>query len=168
MHVVLYDLSAESVVSVSEGIAGFFASWPELEGPARYGIPAKVDDEVRRILASLREGDERSAACLLLSDLVMRVILLEGGGPPCAVAAFRRFQSRDALRSAARRFDLTGRETQVLGLVLRGMRAAEIARRLGLSETTVADYFKHLRAKSGAHTRSGMLAAMLGWGERGP
>lgn len=49
---------------------------------------------------------------------------------------------------------LTARERQVLGLISRGLRNADVARQLGLSETTVASHIKSIYRKLGISSRA--------------
>lgn len=49
---------------------------------------------------------------------------------------------------------LTERETQVLGLIARGLRNAEVAREMGIAETTVAGYIKIVYRKLGIGSRA--------------
>ncbi|OWU85013.1 LuxR family transcriptional regulator [Oceanicola sp. 22II-s10i] len=50
--------------------------------------------------------------------------------------------------------DLTDRETEVLALIGRGLRNAEVARDLGIAETTVAGYIKAVYRKLGISSRA--------------
>lgn len=71
---------------------------------------------------------------------------------------------------------LTARETEVLGLIARGLRIADAALALGLAEGTVATHIKAIyrklgigsRAEAALHaTRLGLLGAERGGGTRG-
>ena len=72
------------------------------------------------------------------------------------------------MRAAAKRFKLTAREQDVVTLLLMGMGASDVARRLGLSEPTVHDYYTRLRRKTATRTLSGMIATLLGWSDPDP
>jgi len=48
---------------------------------------------------------------------------------------------------------LTARERQVMSLVAEGMTDAQVARRLGVAESTVSKHLEHVYAKSGARSR---------------
>jgi DNA-binding NarL/FixJ family response regulator len=62
---------------------------------------------------------------------------------------------------------LTDRETDVLALISRGLRNAEVARELGLAESTVAGYIKTIYRKLGISSRAEAAwhATRLGLGE---
>lgn len=55
---------------------------------------------------------------------------------------------------------VSGREAEVVGAVLEGLRNAEIARRLFITEWTVKDHLKHVFSKLGVSSRSGLLKAL--------
>ena len=55
---------------------------------------------------------------------------------------------------------VSGREADVVGAVLEGLRNAEIARRLFITEWTVKDHLKHVFSKLGVASRSGLLKAL--------
>jgi DNA-binding NarL/FixJ family response regulator len=67
-------------------------------------------------------------------------------------------------RAAEARPSLTPRETEVLGLIARGMRVGEAARLLGLTEHTVAGYVKGIYQKLNVSSRAeaALEAAKLG------
>lgn len=54
---------------------------------------------------------------------------------------------------------LTRRQTEVMDLVADGLSDAQIARRLGLSESTVGKHLEHIYTRTGSHTR--VQAALL-------
>jgi DNA-binding NarL/FixJ family response regulator len=64
--------------------------------------------------------------------------------------------------------DLTPRETEVLSLIARGLRNAEVAAALGLTLHTVAGYVKSVYAKLGISSRAeaAQRAIRMGLNER--
>ncbi len=64
----------------------------------------------------------------------------------------------DACDEAARRFGLTPRERQILGLLCRGRSRPYIAETLYLSENTVRNHAKHVYEKMGVHDRQSLLS----------
>ena len=69
----------------------------------------------------------------------------------------------DNIIRAAGRFSLTRRQTEVLGLVLQGSTAGEIAKSLSISEHTAQGYIKGLLSKTSSRNRSAMVAKVLEW-----
>ena len=59
---------------------------------------------------------------------------------------------------------LTGREAQVARLAAEGLTDAQIAERLGISASTVGEYWKRLLGRLGAHSRT-QAVALLAEGE---
>jgi DNA-binding CsgD family transcriptional regulator len=147
--------------STSDQLLGF-ERWPALGGHGRT-VPPKVLELVRREVERYRAAGNRGGSMLIFPDLLVHVADLQGPAGTKVVAAFTAFAVRDPIRQASERFNLTAREGQVLALLLRGMRATQIANALELSELTIGDYFKRLRRKTGARTQSGMIARLLGW-----
>lgn len=162
-YVVVYDAGFR-VLAATEGIAPFLSAWPELRAELERGdgVPASLTAFVEREIERARAGGDHECTVLYLPRLLLHVAMLSGAGAPVYAAVFTAYAVRDPVRSAARRFALTPREAEVLRLLLSGLRAADIAERLALSERTVDDYVKSLRAKTGARTRSGMIATLLG------
>jgi DNA-binding CsgD family transcriptional regulator len=70
-------------------------------------------------------------------------------------------RGRDA-RPLPRPFDLTEREAEVLGLLVRGASDAEIARRLIISVRTANRHVSNILSKTGAPNRTAAAAIALG------
>lgn len=64
--------------------------------------------------------------------------------------------------SAAPDFQFSGREQACVTHLIQGMTDKEIARQMGISEYTVKDHLKHIRQKTGAINRAGIIARVLG------
>ncbi len=79
------------------------------------------------------------------------------GRPPRRLAPLRPEDLRPHLKAAG----LSGREADVVGALLRGLRNAEIARELFITEWTVKDHLKHVFAKLGVRSRCGLLKALF-------
>jgi two-component system, NarL family, response regulator len=56
---------------------------------------------------------------------------------------------------------LTGRETEVLRLIVQGMRNKEIAARLNISEETAQSHVKNILAKLSVHDRTEAVAIAI-------
>lgn len=62
---------------------------------------------------------------------------------------------------------MTGRETEILGLIGDGLRNPEIARRLVISEATVKTHINNLFAKAGFQSRDDAVQYAMCVGEPG-
>ncbi len=126
-------------------------------------IPVVVsiyDDE-----AHLFDAVAAGAQGYLLKDqqpetLVRRLMEIEKGEPPLSPSIARRilahFQKSQAAPEAAplEESALTGRETEVLGLLARGLRISDAAAQLGLTRHTVAGYVKIIYSKLNIASRA--------------
>lgn len=68
--------------------------------------------------------------------------------------------SPEDVRARLEERGVSGREAEVVGAVLEGLRNAEIARRLFITEWTVKDHLKHIFLKLGVTSRGGLLRAL--------
>ena len=68
--------------------------------------------------------------------------------------------SLDDVRTHLEARGVSGREAEVVAAVLEGLRNAEIARRLFISEYTVKDHLKHVFSKLGVASRGELLRAL--------
>ena len=135
---------------------------------ARYAkrLLPSVEALVREVVAGLARDPSANSSITVHGSLIIRVALLEGG-PTSQIALFvEPSRRREDLESAAKRFNLTQRQIEVLGFILQGMSAREIAESLCIAEATVADYFKLLLQKTAARNRADMVARVLNWTDR--
>ncbi len=95
------------------------------------------------------------------SELHAAILAASRGEAPLAPKAAMALLTRHG-RAAARDVELTGREREVLGLVLAGLANKQIARRLGISEKTVKGHLTNLFQRIGVTDRT--QAAL--WAER--
>lgn len=58
----------------------------------------------------------------------------------------------------AAQYDLTARETEIMGLIAQRKSRAEIEQKLFLSQNTVKTHVRHLYAKLGAHSKTDVIA----------
>jgi DNA-binding NarL/FixJ family response regulator len=100
-------------------------------------------DPVPALRADLAAHEQDGAAALARA---CRDLLRRAGVPT-------RRRGTAAVPPALRSRGVTGRETEVLGLVAQGLSNAEVARRLHLSPRTVETHVTNLLAKTGATGR---------------
>jgi DNA-binding NarL/FixJ family response regulator len=102
--------------------------------------------------------------------LVRQLRQLSLGVPALSPAVARRIMEHFRLTgpAAAPDAELTARETEVLGLIGRGMRNSEVAQALTLAESTVAGYIKSIYRKLGISSRAEAAwhATRMGLGTR--
>ena len=123
-------------------------------------VPA-VDRIVRRVTA---DASANEVLALVPPSLILRIVELNGpAGLHWGVFA-ERYQSRDNMREAARRYGISRREGEVLNLLVQGATTAEIAAKLHIAETTVQDHIKNIAAKTNSRSRTEIVAKVLGPG----
>jgi DNA-binding CsgD family transcriptional regulator len=125
-----------------------YARLREAEAAARSG---RREQAARALAAGQALARELPSAPLLsLAEDLARRARLTGLAAPSAPAA-----------AAPARFDLTGRETEVLALLTEGASNRQIARALFISERTVAVHVSRIFDKLGVHNRTEAAAVGL-------
>jgi DNA-binding CsgD family transcriptional regulator len=74
----------------------------------------------------------------------------------------RHTSSTDALSELTQQFDLTGREREMVTLLLEGLTSKEIATRMQISPNTVKAFLRLVMLKMDVSTRSGILGKIIG------
>lgn len=123
--------------------------------PQTYIVMATIFDDDRNLFAALRAG----AHGYLLKEQSRDELagLLRGilnGQPPLSPAIARRILQHFHQEAKPHDTSLTERETEVLTLIAKGMRRTELARLLGISPNTVAEYIKNIYRKLNVGTRA--------------
>lgn len=124
--------------------------------PATLCVVASIYDDDGHVFPALRAG---ARGYLLKDQPVERIVeALNGiaaGEPPLSPAIARRMLAFFRPEApAAPEAELTGRETEVLRFIAKGMTQAETARLLGISQHTVAGYVKELYRKLNVSSRA--------------
>jgi DNA-binding NarL/FixJ family response regulator len=166
-HVVLMDLR----MPVVDGITAT-ARVAELTRPPHVVVLTTFDAD-RLVLRALQAG---ASGFLLKStaphELVALVRAAAGGHSVMTRSVSRSLVSSAVDRERARRrrlaclADLTGRETDVLACLARGLSNGEIAAELSLSEPTVKGHISRILVKTGSanRTQAGLLGFEAGLG----
>jgi DNA-binding CsgD family transcriptional regulator len=129
-------------------------------------LPPAIDRAVRGVVSRWTDDPAtwRETVVLPLPFVVARIFPLTGGGHrPHVAVLIERYQARNALRLAIKKFGLSRREVEVLSLLLQGRGSTEIAHGLGIAESTVNDHIKRLLTKVQARNRVDLAAKALGW-----
>ncbi|MFA5082588.1 MAG: response regulator transcription factor [Hydrogenophilaceae bacterium] len=124
--------------------------------PATLCVVASIYDDDGHVFPALRAG---ARGYLLKDQPVERIVeALNGiaaGEPPLSPAIARRMLAFFRPEAPAKaEVELTGRETEVLRFIAKGMTQAETARLLGISQHTVAGYVKELYRKLNVSSRA--------------
>lgn len=124
--------------------------------PATLCVVASIYDDDGHVFPALRAG----ALGYLLKDQPVASIVAALGGiaagePPLSPAIARRMLAYFRPEAAApAEVALTGRETEVLRFIAKGMTQAETGRLLGISQHTVSGYVKELYRKLNVSSRA--------------
>lgn len=125
--------------------------------PAAIKVVTTVMGDDASIVAALSAGADgyllkETDAAVLTRQLAQ----LSLGVPAISPAIARRIMQHFRLTAptAPQDAQLTERESQVLGLIARGLRNAEVAADLGIAESTVAGYIKIVYRKLGIGSRA--------------
>lgn len=129
----------------------------------RAKLQPDVENFVRGLTADTDEPPSPVRFNVLDDFRILRVARVTGCEGTMFILSVEEDSNRSGLMRAARRHELTRRETEVLGLILDGSSAGEIAEALAISEHTVQGYFKRLLFKTGARNRVSMVAGVLDW-----
>lgn len=137
--------------------------------------PAFVTAAGARVVLANKAGqarlaEDRTATLGLLADLERGVripgvsrtpIMVGGGGHALVVIPDRERQLEGQAAAAARRWRLTPRQAEVLGLVARGLANRSIALLLGCSEKTVVAHVTAILDKAGLDGRAALVSALI-------
>ena len=129
---------------------------------SRHKLQADVESFVRCIAEEAGSGSSVRVG-VMRENRLLRAARVVGGDGAMFILSVEDDRNSNSLLRAARRHQLTRRETEVLSLILDGASAGEIAEMLALSEHTVQGYFKRLLFKTGARNRVSMVASIFDW-----
>ncbi|MBV8150807.1 MAG: helix-turn-helix transcriptional regulator [Candidatus Eremiobacteraeota bacterium] len=127
-------------------------------------LPPAIETAVHNVTDSWTDDPQtwQEAVAIPLPFVVVRVMPLKDTILKIGVLV-ERYLSRNPLQWAIRRFGMSEREVQVLGLLLQGKSSNEIAEALMIAESTVHDHIKRLLVKTRARNRVELAAKALGW-----
>jgi DNA-binding CsgD family transcriptional regulator len=132
------------------------------------GAPSNHDRDRDALLSLLREVEPRPSgdaasepAEKARHGVIFRAVRLSGGFSGY-VAWIEPQWRRETIRDARARTRLSAREREILDLLVRGFRRSEIARSLGIAETTAQSHVRKIGSKLGCSRRSEIVARALG------
>jgi DNA-binding NarL/FixJ family response regulator len=125
-------------------------------------IVASIFDDDRHLFPALQAG----AQGYLLKESAQHTLVTElqgiaAGRPPLSPAIARRLLSHFTASKQEQDPLLTPRESEVLGLVGKGIRLAQISEALGISRHTTADHVKNIYRKLNIHSRAEAAAEAI-------
>ncbi|MES9539435.1 LuxR C-terminal-related transcriptional regulator [Actinomadura sp. NPDC000600] len=94
--------------------------------------------------------------------IVLRAQPMTGAGPGAVAVTIQPATGTELLPAMALWHGLSPRESAIVGHVLQGMAAKQIARRLEMSPHTLNDHFKSIYRKTGVRAREELIAGLLG------
>jgi DNA-binding CsgD family transcriptional regulator len=134
----------------------------------RKKLRGDVESVVNALIADCQISDRRhSPIAFLDTHRYVRVTRLDGRDGSMYAVSVEFFRGGDSLQRAARKYQLTPREIDVLAMILEGSSATETAHALKIAETTVQGYYKRLLSKTKSRNRPAMVANVLDWGGSG-
>jgi len=125
--------------------------------PETVSIVTTVMGEDAYIVSALSAGASGYLLKETPEDLLTRqLVQLAEGIPAISPSIARRIMDHFRLTGPAAELDnaLTARESEVLGLIARGLRNADVAQALSLAESTVASHIKAIYRKLGISSRA--------------
>ena len=106
--------------------------------------------------------DAGSTLVPLVDDTFLRAIPLEGTWPGAKIIFVEKVRVRGGIPAAAKRFELTKRETEVLRLLISSKSNVEIARDLFIAHGTVGNHVKNIFRKMNSSHRTEVIAKLFG------
>lgn len=126
--------------------------------------PGSQVEHLMRRVCQVIEGVVADGAATVVpvdTDTVLRIMPLLGNPTAAFVVVVEGRRGQRGLMEAARRYQLTARETEVLRLILAHRTNNEIAEALFISEGTVSDHLKSLFRKTDSKRRTELLTKFL-------
>lgn len=125
----------------------------------------KTTEQLTKEISMLRRENKELSAQLAFHRKVFREVNLALGvsdgpvpsGQGSDEAVKKVLQENQLLKSQMRIFKLTGREKEVLKLIVNGHTSKEIADNLGISKLTVDTHRKHIQQKLGVSKQVDLL-----------
>jgi DNA-binding CsgD family transcriptional regulator len=138
--------------------------WRLLLSDDRSKLRGHVGEVVKSLIdACVNSRERHSQVAFLDAHRFVRVTRLDGRDVSFFAVNVEFVRGGDSLSRAARKYRLTPREIDVLGMILEGGSATEIASTLKIADSTVQGYYKRLLSKTQSRNRPAMVANVLDW-----
>jgi DNA-binding CsgD family transcriptional regulator len=130
----------------------------------RKSFRGEIDTIVKSLIEHcVRDSVRHSRVAFVNAHCFVRATRLDGSDGSLFAVSVEFFRGGDSLSRAARKYQLTPREIDVLAMILEGANATETAQVLKIAETTVQGYYKRLLSKTRSRNRPAMVANVLDW-----
>lgn len=131
--------------------------------PRDGSTPPLLVETLRELVRELSAAPQGVAATRSLPFAFVRLARLAGASTPYFLVSVEPARRRATILRAISRYQLSPREGQVLGEVLRGASSTEIGESLSISGSTATFHLKGLLRKTGSRNRTELTARVLGW-----
>ena len=152
--------------ALPDGNASALITWLCMNRPATITVVATIHDDDERAFAALRSGARGYLLKSQRNELVQ--VQLKGidlGQPPMSPAIASKVMNHFRQPAASARTagsgshmpadeQLSARESEVLGLIAKGYKNAEVADKLGLTPSTIGTYVRDIYQKLGISSRA--------------
>ncbi|GAC1409100.1 MAG: hypothetical protein NVSMB64_17780 [Candidatus Velthaea sp.] len=117
-----------------------------------------VPDLIRR----LADPELQTAVALVEPTVALRATRMLGAAGTCYAIFREEYSPRNVMIDAKRRYGLSARECEVIGLLMGGKATAEIANVMCIAPSTVQAHVKNIARKTDSRKRTEVLAKVLG------
>lgn len=121
-----------------------------------------IEDLIAQALSAPSWIDAGATIVPLVGDTFLRIVPLDSAWPGAKIVFIERFKVRGGISAAAKRFDLTRREIDVLSLLILSKSNVEIAKTLFISQGTVGNHVKNIFRKMNSSRRTEVMAKLFG------
>ena len=149
-----------------DGNASALITWLCMNRPATITVVATIHDDDERVFAALRSGARGYLLKSQRNELVQAQLKgIDLGQPPLSPAIASKVLNHFRQPAASARTagsgshmpadeQLSARESEVLGLIAKGYKNAEVADKLGLTPSTIGTYVRDIYQKLGISSRA--------------
>ena len=149
-----------------DGNASALITWLCMNRPATITVGATIHDDDERVFAALRSGARGYLLKSQRNELVQAQLKgIDLGQPPLSPAIASKGLNHFRQPAASARTagsgshmpadeQLSARESEVLGLIAKGYKNAEVADKLGLTPSTIGTYVRDIYQKLGISSRA--------------
>lgn len=113
------------------------------------------------LVRGLQRGGVSASVSIVPPNTLVRVTRLYGASAALYGIFVEEYQARDSINSAAKRYNLSRREVEIVSLIVRGESTNSIAERLFIAPGTVNSHVKSIARKMGSSKRTEIVAKIF-------